>query len=55
MAATTKLDVLPHVVNIEYFKDKSLTGDLKNKDIIITLLDTFTVLICVKLMMMKLI
>jgi Zn/Cd-binding protein ZinT len=26
MAVTTKLDVLPHVVNIENCKDKSLTG-----------------------------
>jgi hypothetical protein len=28
VAVTTKLDVLPHV-NIEYFKDKSLTGRSK--------------------------
>jgi hypothetical protein len=31
MAVTTKLDVLPHVVNIEYFKDKSLTGRSKEQ------------------------
>ena len=31
MAVTTKLDVLPHVVNIEYFKDKSFTGKSKEQ------------------------
>jgi hypothetical protein len=31
MAVTSKLDVLPHVVNIEYFKDKSLTGRSKEQ------------------------
>jgi hypothetical protein len=30
VAVTTKLDVLPHV-NIEYFKDKSLTGRSKEQ------------------------
>jgi hypothetical protein len=31
MVVTSKLDVLPHVVNIEYFKDKSLTGRSKEQ------------------------
>ena len=31
MAVTTKLDVLPHVVNIEYFNDKSFTGKSKEQ------------------------
>ena len=32
MGVTTKLDVLPHAVNIEYFKDQSLTGRSRSKE-----------------------
>ena len=31
MAVTTKLDVLPHTINIDYFKDKTLTGRSKDQ------------------------
>ena len=31
MAATTKLDVLPHIINLDYFKEKTLTGRSKQQ------------------------
>lgn len=31
MAATTKLDILANIINIEYFKDKTLTGRSKEQ------------------------
>jgi hypothetical protein len=32
MAVTTKLDVLPHTINIDYFKDNDDVGWLKTVD-----------------------
>jgi len=31
MAVTTKLDVLPNTINVDYFKDKTLTGRSKDQ------------------------